>query len=129
MSGFEPSKLAVTSRRTTKFYSHPSLLNKEIHQNTKYNLQNYMYIKIANMSTVQTACSCLLENVLTHQSRSTEQRIINNTCYMSRIQFSINLRNVLGVDEIEEKISLETTIRYHYQPKVPPLCSMYQRSQ
>jgi hypothetical protein len=48
---------------------------------------------------------------------------------MSRIQFSINLRNVLGVDEIEEKISLETTIRYLYQPKVPPLCSMYQRSQ
>jgi len=28
-----------------------------------------------------------------------------------RIRFSINLRNVLGVDEIGERISIETTIR------------------
>jgi hypothetical protein len=40
-------KTGVNTART--LYSHPSLLNKKIHQNTKYNLQNYMYIKIANM--------------------------------------------------------------------------------
>jgi hypothetical protein len=31
--------------------------------------------------------------------------------YYFRVRFSINLRNVLGVDEIGERISIETTIR------------------